>query len=138
VKTLEDRLKNKKGKKHFHANTLEKKRVDRKSSDSDSGTSGSAGEALETYMCKMNSIELEAHVLAKQIGPTWVLDSGATHHVIGDLQLIHNLQKASFAGGMTAAGGESHRVAGHGDILVKFHNGEIKHIKNVLYVPGIK
>jgi transposase InsO family protein len=38
---------------------------------------------------------------------------------------------------MTAAGGETHRVAGYGDILVKFHDGEIKNIKNVLYVPGI-
>ena len=138
VKTLEDWLKAKKGKKHIHANALEKnKKIDKKKSESDSGNSSSAGEALVTYLCELNSCELETHAIEKQKNLVWVLDSGAIHHVTGNPQLVHNLQKVSQAGGMTAAGGETHKVAGHGDILVKFHDGEIKHIKSVLYVPGI-
>lgn len=38
---------------------------------------------------------------------------------------------------MIAAGGESHKVTGHGDVLVNFSDKEIK-LKNVFYVPGIK
>jgi transposase InsO family protein len=39
---------------------------------------------------------------------------------------------------MTAVGGESHKVVGIGHVPVKFSNGAIKTIKNVLYVPGIR
>jgi hypothetical protein len=131
-------LKTKKDKKHIHANALEKnKKVDKKESESDSKNSNSAGEALETYLCELNSCELETHAFEKQKNHIWILDSGATHHVTGNPQLVHNLQKVSQAGGMTAVGGETHKVASQGDILVKFHDGEIKHIKSVLYVPGI-
>ena len=48
------------------------------------------------------------------------------------------MQKASFIGGMSATGGVSRKVAGHRDILVKFHDGEIKNIKNILNVLGIQ
>jgi transposase InsO family protein len=138
VKFLEDRIKSKKGKKSFHANSLEKNRKrEKKGSDSDSNSSTSAGEALETYLCELNLCELETHVVEAQSNPTWVLNSGATHHVTGNSRFLHNLQKASYAGGMTAVGGETHRVAGYGDVFVKFHDGEIKNIKNVLYVLGI-
>jgi hypothetical protein len=52
VKMLEGRLKNKKGKKHIHANSLEKKKVEKKELDSDSGTSGSAELALAVAQSK--------------------------------------------------------------------------------------
>ena len=70
MKIFKDCLKNKKGKKYIHANSLEKEKTNRKSSDSNSGTSGSVGEALETYLCKVNSSELITHASAKQKIPT--------------------------------------------------------------------
>jgi hypothetical protein len=59
----------------------------------------------------------------------WMLDSGATHHVIGNPTIISDSP-------MIAAG-QSHTVQGKGKVFVQLPDGEIKCIDNVLYVPGV-
>lgn len=73
-----------------------------------------------------------------QEGPAWVLDSGATHHVTGNSNLVQDFQACTSNTSMLAAGGEAHRIGGKGNVSINFPGGKYKQFKNVLYVPGIR
>jgi hypothetical protein len=66
----------------------------------------------------------------------WMLDSGATHHVTRNPDIISNIQPV-IHNPMTDAIGKSHLVKGKGKVFVQLPDGEIKCIDNVLYVPGV-
>jgi hypothetical protein len=133
---LEEKLKKQRSQYKAHANTVVKDKQSKLDSYSTSSGSDSAGSVLETYLCEANSCELETNVLDNRF-PTWILDSGATHHVTGDPKLLHQINPYTRSGPILAAGGESHTVAGKGTVHLKMSDGEIK-FKNVLYVPGTR
>ena len=81
-------------------------------------------------ICKANFSET-------QHTPTWILDSGASHHVSGDKSLFHDTQACTSTSPSIAAGGEPHRVAGKGNVNVTLSGGKFNQFKNVLYVPSI-
>ncbi len=82
--------------------------------------------------------ELEANSAEHEREPVWVLDSGATKHVTGNANLIVGVKPYACTFKKIAAGGEPHKMAGQGDFLVKFTDGEMKAIRNVQYVPRIR
>jgi hypothetical protein len=65
-----------------------------------------------------------------------MLDSGATHYVIGNLDLISGLQPTNHAPMLNVAG-EFHPMRGKGKVFVQLPNYEIMCIDNVLYDPSI-
>jgi hypothetical protein len=66
----------------------------------------------------------------------WMLDSGATHHVIENPDIISNIQPVIHSP-VTDAVGKSHPVKGKGKVFVQLSDGKIKCIDNVLYIPGV-
>jgi len=66
----------------------------------------------------------------------WILDSGATQHVTGNLELISGLQNIHTIP-LISVGGELHTIKGKEKVFVEFLNGKIKCFDDVLYVPGI-
>jgi hypothetical protein len=68
--------------------------------------------------------------------PSWYLDSGATHHVSGDSLAFSSIRPTSGIH-VRSAGGQSHKVAGVGNVDIQLSPEEIKNVPSVLYTPGI-
>jgi hypothetical protein len=139
IKELEEKLKNlqKKKKTGGQANSMEKRKGAKSDPDSDSDSSDAA-DVLENYLYEFEANSYELEVNTCEVVPDWILDSGATNHVTGNSSLLVDLKLYSSTASMTAAGGESHRIAGIGNVPMKLSNGEIKTMTNVLYVPGVR
>lgn len=63
----------------------------------------------------------------------WYVDSGASSHMTGKKEFFESLEESTY-GSKIYLGDDSI----YGVIPVKLPNGKISHLKNVLYVPGIK
>jgi hypothetical protein len=67
----------------------------------------------------------------------WILDSGATKHVIGCRTLLGLLEPELEICSVKTARGQAHKVVGKGQATIKFPSGTITNIPGVLYVPGV-
>jgi hypothetical protein len=68
----------------------------------------------------------------------WFVDSGASVHMTCNKNWYVNF-KETHNGASIYLGDEcAHQIKGYGDIPVTLPNGTIRHIRNVVYVPGIK
>ena len=90
----------------------------------------SADQVIDACLVELNMLETPSG------NASWYLDSGATHHVSGD-PAVFSMINSSSGTQVRSAGGQTHSVAGVGDVDVRFLSGEIKTIPSVLYTPGI-
>ncbi|XP_039036624.1 uncharacterized protein LOC120173578 [Hibiscus syriacus] len=65
--------------------------------------------------------------------PTWIVDSGASDHMTGDLRLFHTFHADSSISHIRTAEGSLSSIAGHGSIRI---NQDIL-LSRVLYVPNL-
>jgi hypothetical protein len=65
-----------------------------------------------------------------------LLDSGATHHVTGNPNIISDIHQVHHSP-MLDATGKAHPVVGKGKVFIQLPDREIKCIDNVLYVPSV-
>ena len=66
----------------------------------------------------------------------WFLDSGASHHVLGDHDVFTSMRTSSGTR-ITTVGGQGHHITSVGNVAIKLPSGEIQMIEHVLYSPGI-
>ena len=56
----------------------------------------------------------------------------------GKKECFENLEESTYGSKIYLGDDIGYEIRGYGDIPVKLPNGKISHLKNVLYVPGIK
>lgn len=69
---------------------------------------------------------------------TWYVDSGASSHMTGKKEYFEFLEESACGSKIYFGDDSGYEIKGCGDIPVKLPSGDIKHLKNVLYVLGIK
>jgi hypothetical protein len=69
---------------------------------------------------------------------TWFVDSGASFHMTCNKNWYINFKETHNGAHIYLGDDHSYQIKGYGDILVTLLNGVVKHIHNVVYVPGIK
>jgi hypothetical protein len=98
--------------------------------DHDSHSFELADQVIDACLVELNLCETPSQT------PSWYLDSGATHHVSGDSSAFSSIHPTS-GNHVRSAGGQSHKVAGVGNVDIQLSTGEIKSVSSVLYTPGI-
>ena len=98
--------------------------------DSDTTDFSRADQVVDACLIELNLLETPSQT------PSWYLDSGATHHVSGDPSTFSSIYSTSGTQ-VRSAGGQSHNVAGVGNVDIELSSGAIKTISSVLYTPGI-
>jgi transposase InsO family protein len=74
-----------------------------------------------------------------QVDSVWYLDSGASNHMIGNLDHFVNLDKCAGAGGAVKLGnGDRVHIKGKGTVLMKGRSGEHKALTSVYYIPKLE
>eukprot|EP00253_Pinus_taeda_P034354 PITA_34354 len=68
----------------------------------------------------------------------WYVDSGASSHMTGKRDCFEFLEESACGSKIYLGDDSGYEIKGCGDIPVKLPSGDIKHLINVLYVPGIK
>ena len=68
----------------------------------------------------------------------WYVDSRASSHMTGKKNCFEFLEESACGSKIYLGDDSGYEIKGYGDIPVKLPSGDIKHLKNVLYVPGIK
>ena len=68
----------------------------------------------------------------------WYVDSGASSHMIGKKNCFEFLEESACGSKIYLGDDNGYEIKGYGDIPVKLPSGDIRHLKNVLYVLGIK
>eukprot|EP00253_Pinus_taeda_P026363 PITA_26363 len=68
----------------------------------------------------------------------WYVDSGASSHMTGKRDCFEFLEESACGSKIYLRDDSGYEIKGCGDIPVKLPSGDIKHLRNVLYVPGIK
>ena len=89
-----------------------------------------ADQVVEACLVELNLLE------TPQQKTDWYLDSGATHHVSGDLAVFTEIHPTHGAK-VRSAGGHNHSVAGVGNVDILVSSGKIKSLSSVLYTSGI-
>lgn len=69
---------------------------------------------------------------------TWYVDSSASSHMTGKKEYFEFLEESACGSKIYLGDDSGYEIKGCGDIPVKLPSGDIKHLKNVLYVPRIK
>jgi len=68
----------------------------------------------------------------------WYVDSGASSHMTGKKEFFDSLEESTYGPKIYLGDDSGYEIKGYGVIPVKLSNGKIIHLKNVVYVPGIK
>jgi hypothetical protein len=68
----------------------------------------------------------------------WLIDSGASRHTIGFKQNLANYQDKKFKAKVELGDDGTYDIKGFGSTSFHFHSGNIFHINEILYVPGLK
>jgi hypothetical protein len=68
----------------------------------------------------------------------WFVDSGALVHMTCNKMWYTNFKEAQNGANIYLGDDLPHQIKGYGYILVTLSNGTVCHIRNVVYVPGIK
>eukprot|EP00253_Pinus_taeda_P023650 PITA_23650 len=68
----------------------------------------------------------------------WYVDSRASSHMTGKKKFFDSLEESTHGSKIYLGDDSGYEIKGYGVIPAKLSNGRISHLKNVLYVPGIK
>jgi hypothetical protein len=68
----------------------------------------------------------------------WFVDSGASVHMTCNKNWYANFKETRNGANIYLGDDRAHLIKGYGDIPVTLSNGTVHHIRNVVYVPGIK
>eukprot|EP00253_Pinus_taeda_P029840 PITA_29840 len=68
----------------------------------------------------------------------WFVDIGASSHMIGNRHWFENFEETTCGANIYPGDDRGYEIKGYGDILMMLPNGNIRYIKNVMYVPRIK
>jgi hypothetical protein len=68
----------------------------------------------------------------------WFVDSGASVHMTCNKNWYVNFKETQNGVGIYLGDDHAHQIKGYGYIPVTLSNGTVRHIHNVVYVPGIK
>ena len=66
------------------------------------------------------------------------MDSGASVHMTCNKNWYANFKETQNGASIYLGDDDAHQIKGYGDILVTLSNGTVHHIRNVVYVLGIK
>jgi hypothetical protein len=68
----------------------------------------------------------------------WLVDSGASKHMTGDKEILSDFKKKSFAEQVELGDENCYKIEGVGCISFRLEYGEMLHVDEVFYVPGLK
>jgi hypothetical protein len=68
----------------------------------------------------------------------WIIDSGASRHMMGDQARLSNLNEKKTSYKVELGDKSTYPVEGFGQASVKLKSGNHVHLSNVLYVPGLE
>ena len=68
----------------------------------------------------------------------WLIDSGASRHMIGDHENISSIKKKETSHKVELGDNNSYAIKGLGKASIKMKSGNNVHLNNVLYVPDLK
>ena len=78
-----------------------------------------------------------ASLLALDYSDRWIMDSGCTHHMCPNREWFSTLRELD--GGLVLMGNDSPcRTKGLGTVRLKMHDGSVRELTNVRYVPNLK
>ena len=69
---------------------------------------------------------------------SWLVDSGASKHMIGYKSVLFNFRKKSFIVQVELGDGASYEIKGIGFTSFQLDSGSIIHIDEIMYVPRLK
>jgi hypothetical protein len=68
----------------------------------------------------------------------WIIDSGASRHMMGDQARLSNLNEKKTSYKVELGDKTTYPVEGFGQASIKMKIGNYVHLSNVLYVPGLE
>ena len=68
----------------------------------------------------------------------WFVDSGASVHMTCNKNWYANFKETQNGASIYLGDNRAHQIKGYGDIPMTLPNGTVRHIRNVVYVLGIK
>jgi hypothetical protein len=72
-------------------------------------------------------------------GPkTWLVDNGASKHMIGYKEILSNFKTKSFAEQVVLGDDKCYKIEGVGSISLRLEFGAMLHVDEVLSVPGLR
>ena len=72
------------------------------------------------------------------IANSWLVDSGASRHMIGFREALSNYRKKKFATQVELGDDTTYKSEGVGSTSLQLDSRTILHIEDILYVPGLK
>lgn len=69
---------------------------------------------------------------------TWIIDSGASRHMMGESGQLHTLSREPSSHEMELGDNNNYAVKGLGSKSLMLESGAKLHLKNILYVSGLK
>jgi hypothetical protein len=69
---------------------------------------------------------------------TWLVDNGASQHIIGYKEILSNFETKYFAEHVELGDDKCYNIEGVGSISFRLEFGARLHMDEVLYVPGLK
>ncbi|TXG72438.1 hypothetical protein EZV62_001017 [Acer yangbiense] len=114
---------------HFRRDCPERKNKKRQDSESENGDADVVSEGYESADVLIAS-EMDA-------SKEWVLDSGCTFHMTPNKQLFDTFQSLD-AGKVLMGNDACCKVTGIGSVKLKLHDGMVKTLTDVRYIPDLK
>jgi hypothetical protein len=68
----------------------------------------------------------------------WIIDSGASRHMMGDQDILSNLNEKKTSYKVDLGDKTTYPVEGFGQASIKMKTSNYVHLSNVLYVPGLE
>jgi hypothetical protein len=68
----------------------------------------------------------------------WIIDSGASRHMMGDQAGLSNLNEKNTSYKVELGDKTTYPMEGFGQASIKMKTGNYVHLSNVLYVPGLE
>jgi hypothetical protein len=99
------------------------------------------GQSLTSYQSteimneKTDHLHYSVHTLEDDM---WIIDSGASRHMTGDQARLSNLNENKTSYKVELGDKNTYPVKGIGQASVKLKTGNNVHLRNVLYVSGLK
>eukprot|EP00253_Pinus_taeda_P014991 PITA_14991 len=95
-------------------------------------------EEEEDFSHEFRLFTVDCALSASNEDDIWYVDSKASSHMTRKKEFFDNLEESTNGSKNYLGDDSGYEIKGYGEIPVKLSNGKISHLKNVLYVPGIK
>jgi hypothetical protein len=89
-------------------------------------------------MCEIISLSHYLALTGTVEDDMWIIDSGASRHMMGDQDRLSNLNERKTSYKVELGDKSTYSVEGFGQASVKLESGNHVHLSNVLYVPGLE